>query len=95
MSRPNLLSKWGVPVPDDENGHVVYVWFDALLNYITGLRLHQQAGGSTGDFRTTHIIGKDILWFHAVVWIAMLRALGGRNVTLPAQIAVHGHILTA
>ena len=52
---------WGIPVPDDPS-HVFYVWFDALINYISG-------GPWPVD---VHIIGKDILWFHTVIWLSML-----------------------
>ncbi len=80
---------WGVPVPW-EPGHVFYVWFDALLNYITA------AGyGDSGEFERrwpadVHLIGKDILRFHAVYWPAMLLAAG---VEVPRQIFAHGFLL--
>ena len=74
ISRSNF--KWGIPVPDDP-GQVIYVWFDALINYIT------MAGWGTDEARfartwpaDVHIIGKDILRFHAVLWPAMLMAAG-------------------
>ena len=70
---------WGIKVPWDAS-HVVYVWFDALLNYITavgygaGRRGVRRAAG-----RRMHLVGKDILRFHAVIWPAMLMAAGPRR----------------
>jgi methionyl-tRNA synthetase len=74
VTRTNF--SWGIPMPDAP-GHVIYVWIDALLNYATALG---RADGTTGprakywpaDY---HVIGKEILWFHAVIWPAMLMAL--------------------
>jgi methionyl-tRNA synthetase len=80
---------WGVQVPW-EPGHVFYVWFDALLNYITA------AGyGDADEFdrrwpADIHLIGKDILRFHAVYWPAMLIAAG---VEVPLQVFAHGFLL--
>ena len=78
---------WGIPLPFDP-GHITYVWFDALLNYITG------AGYGTDPERfaqlwphATHIVGKDILRFHAVVWPALLQAAG---IAPPRQVFAHG-----
>lgn len=85
ISRATL--KWGIPLPQDPD-HVVYVWIDALSNYITALGF-----GSENDalyrkyWPGIHIIGKEILWFHAVYWPAMLMSLGE---PLPAQIFAHG-----
>jgi len=86
ISRSTL--KWGVPMPNDP-GHVVYVWIDALSNYITALGY-----GSEDDARyrrywpaDLHLIGKEILWFHAVYWPAMLLSLGE---PLPRRIFAHG-----
>ncbi|MFN4241964.1 MAG: methionine--tRNA ligase [Tepidisphaerales bacterium] len=83
ISRPSL--KWGIPMPNDP-GHVLYVWIDALSNYVTAL------GMPPGDGRgywpaSVHLIGKEILWFHAVYWPAMLMALGW---PLPKQLFAHG-----
>ncbi len=80
---------WGVPVPW-EPGHVFYVWFDALLNYITA-----SGYGDSDEFARrwpadVHLIGKDILRFHAVYWPAMLMAAG---VEVPRQIFAHGFLL--
>jgi methionyl-tRNA synthetase len=78
---------WGIPVPGDTR-HVIYVWFDALLNYISGI------GYPGPRFRqywpaSVHIIGKDIIWFHAVIWPAILRAAG---LPLPRTVHAHGHL---
>lgn len=80
---------WGIPVPFD-NTHVVYVWFDALINYITG------AGYATDHDKfdriwpaNVHVIGKDITRFHVVIWPAMLMAAG---VPLPEQVFAHGFV---
>ncbi len=79
--------KWGVPVPGDPD-HIVYVWFDALLNYVTALG----APDDTERFRRywpadLHLIGKDIIWFHCVIWPAMLMALGYEP---PRTVFAHG-----
>lgn len=83
--------KWGIPVPGDDN-HVVYVWFDALLNYLTGIGYEDYIGGKNEDFTgffksVNHIVGKDILKFHAVYWPIMLFALG---LEPPKTILAHG-----
>jgi len=84
---------WGIPVPDDP-AQVMYVWFDALGNYITALgygggddRLYQEFW--TGDGERLHTIGKGILRFHAVYWPAMLLAAG---LPLPSTVFVHGYL---
>jgi methionyl-tRNA synthetase len=86
VSRATL--KWGIPLPNDP-AHVVYVWIDALSNYITALGY-----GSENDLLfkrywpvDVHLIGKEILWFHAVYWPAMLLSLG---LPLPKQLFAHG-----
>nr|QBK89526.1 MAG: methionyl-tRNA synthetase [Pithovirus LCPAC001] len=71
---------WGIPVPKNDK-HVFYVWFDALLNYISGVKTYRSS---------IHIIGKDILWFHSVVWIGMLLSA---KLPLPEKIFVHGFIV--
>ncbi|MBR5753405.1 MAG: methionine--tRNA ligase, partial [Clostridia bacterium] len=80
--------KWGIPVTFDE-GHVIYVWIDALSNYITGIGYDPD--GSSDQYRKywpadVHIIGKDIVRFHTIYWPIMLMALGE---PLPKQ--VYGH----
>jgi methionyl-tRNA synthetase len=82
---------WGVPVPWDE-GHVFYVWFDALLNYVTALSYARPGEDLTETFwpASFHIIGKDILKFHTVFWPALLMAAG---MELPEHVFVHGFLL--
>ena len=85
--------KWGIPV-DFDPGHVVYVWIDALSNYITSLGF--DADGNHGDLyrkywpADVHIIGKDILRFHTIYWPIMLMALGEQ---LPKQVFGHPWLL--
>jgi methionyl-tRNA synthetase len=72
--------KWGIPVPGDP-GHVIYVWIDALTNYLTALGGPGAVASGSGPAaawwsRAHHLIGKDILRFHAVYWPAMLMAAG-------------------
>jgi methionyl-tRNA synthetase len=88
ISRTSI--SWGVPLPWDP-AHVTYVWYDALINYLTAL------GFGTDDERFAtwwpavhHLIGKDILRFHCVYWPAMLMAAG---IDPPADIFVHGYLL--
>ncbi len=88
LSRSQLT--WGVEVPWDE-GHVFYVWFDALLNYYTALSFAREGEDLTEQFWPAfHIIGKDILKFHAVFWPAMLMAA---DIELPREIFIHGFLL--
>src|ERR687895_792852 len=89
LSRARL--KWGVPVPwDDEQ--VIYVWIDALLNYYTALSYAREGEDLTDRFwpATVHLIGKDILKFHAVIWPAMLMAAG---IEVPERVGIHGFLL--
>jgi methionyl-tRNA synthetase len=82
---------WGIPVLNSSK-HVMYVWFDALTNYISGLSLLDDDAKPLHTYWTNaiHVIGKDILWFHAVIWPCMLMSAG---IPLPQRIAVHGFIL--
>ena len=87
VSRRGL--SWGIPFPDHPD-HVVYVWFDALINYVTGV------GFGTDDAlfakwwpADVHVIGKDITRFHCLYWPAMLMAAG---VELPRQVYAHGFL---
>ena len=79
---------WGIPVPGDEN-HVMYVWFDALSNYLTAAGYPDREPGSADSFwpASLHVVGKDILRFHAVYWPAFLMAAG---LPLPKRIFAHG-----
>ena len=82
---------WGVPVPWDP-GHVFYVWFDALLNYVTALSFARPGEDLTDRFWPAQfqLIGKDILKFHAVYWPALLMAA---DLELPEHLFVHGFLL--
>src|SRR3954447_18147418 len=82
---------WGVPVPWDD-AHVFYVWFDALLNYYTALGFARDGEDLTQRFwpATFHVMGKDILKFHAVFWPAMLLAA---ELPLPRHLFIHGYLL--
>ncbi len=85
VSRTNF--SWGIKVPDDEK-HVMYVWFDALSNYLTATCYPStKALDYWNNSKILHVIGKDILRFHAVYWPAFLIAA---NLSLPHQILVHG-----
>jgi methionyl-tRNA synthetase len=86
ISRATL--KWGIEMPNDP-GHVLYVWIDALSNYITALG---HSSGDDGNFKKfwpadLHLIGKEILWFHAVYWPAMLFSL---DLPIPEKLFAHG-----
>jgi methionyl-tRNA synthetase len=90
ISRATL--KWGIPLPHDPD-HVVYVWIDALSNYITALGYASpKESGDESLFKKfwpadIHLIGKEILWFHTVYWPAMLFSL---NLPLPKTVFAHG-----
>jgi methionyl-tRNA synthetase len=86
--------KWGIPVPDDP-GHVIYVWLDALLNYITALGFGSPDKKDQERFAhywpvDVHMIGKEIVRFHCVYWPAVLMAAG---LPLPKSIVAHGWLL--
>ncbi len=82
--------KWGIPVTFDEK-HVVYVWIDALSNYITALGYENSAHNDYEKYwpADVHMVAKDIMRFHAIIWPAMLMAL---DLPLPKHLAVHGWI---
>ncbi len=100
ITRPAARLNWGIPIPFD-TGYVTYVWFDALVNYISIPAAHGDAvalaaiGSPSSSANSQlslwpadlHIIGKDILKFHAVYWPIMLKAAGA---PLPKQLLVHG-----
>ena len=83
---------WGIKVPSNKN-HVIYVWLDALTNYISALNYPNEQDSLYKDFwpATIHLIGKDILRFHAVYWPAFLLAA---NILPPKRIYGHGWILS-
>jgi len=89
ISITRASQKWGIPVPFDRES-VVYVWFDALINYASAVGL----GGDEALFRRwwpadLHIVGKDITRFHAVIWPAMLLSAG---IALPRKVFGHGFV---
>ena len=91
ISRNKTKLPWGVEMPNDPN-HVVWVWVDAYFNYITALGMPEVGDEHDGRFAKywpadVHLIGKDILWFHAVYWPCMLMAL---DLPLPKTIFAHG-----
>ncbi len=87
LSVSRTTFNWGIPVPGNDR-HVIYVWFDALSNYITALGYPDQSGNFK-DFWPVdvHLIGKDILRFHAVYWPTFLMAAG---LPLPKKVFAHG-----
>lgn len=85
---------WGIPVPFDEK-HVTYVWFDALLNYLTAVGYGQPGQDNAALLAkfwpaNFHVVGKDIIRFHCVIWPAMLMALG---IDLPKHVFAHGFLM--
>ena len=82
--------KWGIPVTFDDK-HVIYVWIDALSNYISALGFYNDAYNDFDKFwpADVHMVAKDIMRFHAIIWPAMLMAL---DLPLPKHLAVHGWI---
>lgn len=88
ISRTNF--DWGVPVPGDDK-HVMYVWLDALTNYITGIGYPDTQGEDYKKYwpANFHVVGKDIIRFHCVYWPAFLMAA---DLELPKQIFAHGFI---
>jgi methionyl-tRNA synthetase len=86
LSVSRTTFKWGIPVPGDER-HVMYVWFDALSNYLTAL---QEPEDNTRFWASAvHLVGKDILRFHAIFWPAFLMAAG---IEPPQQVFAHGFL---
>ncbi len=79
---------WGIPVPGDER-HVMYVWVDALTNYITALGYPDKSGLYAKYWPAVHIIGKDIVRFHTVYWPAFLMSAG---LEIPARVYAHGFL---
>ncbi len=88
ISRPKEKISWGIPVPGDDT-QVIYVWFEALLNYITVLGYPDHADFKKFWPADLQVIGKDILRFHAAIWPGILLGLGLR---LPKAIYAHGFI---
>lgn len=88
VSRPSSKISWGIPVPGDTT-QTMYVWFDALMNYITTLGYPNHPDFTTFWPADVQVIGKDILRFHAAIWPAMLMSL---KQPLPKKLYVHGHV---
>ena len=96
VSRPKERASWGIPVPNDED-HRIYVWLDALTNYLTVFGLGQGA-----DFKDkllqenvkkiVHIMGRDIVKFHCIYWPAFLRSAFGKPI-FPKHVLTHCHWL--
>lgn len=101
ISRQKTSVSWGIPVPDDD-GHVMYVWLDALSNYLTalgyggnprpGMGTHSEESILEKYWPAVHLVGKDILRFHTVYWFSFLHAAG---LPLPAGVYAHGMWLDA
>jgi methionyl-tRNA synthetase len=90
LSVSRVSVKWGIPVPGDPK-HTIYVWLDALSNYITAIGWgNDYYTGFDKYWPALHLIGKDILRFHAVYWPAFLMAAG---IELPKKLFVHGMLL--
>lgn len=108
LSISRTTFNWGIPVPEGfHEKHVMYVWMDALTNYLTGVNGISLLGGTTTDDDTqtmdkinieglskfwpanVHIIGKDILWFHTVIWPCLLMSAG---LPLPKCVFAHGFV---
>ncbi len=89
LSRPKL--KWGMQLPWDPSQRM-YVWFDALLNYVTALAFAREGEDLTERYwpANLHVIAKDILKFHAVIWPALLMAA---DMEYPQRMAIHGYLL--
>lgn len=88
VSRPADKLAWGIPVPGDKT-QVMYVWFEALMNYITVLGYPEHTDFTTFWPANVQVVGKDISRFHAAIWPGMLMALG---LPLPKMLYVHGFI---
>ena len=88
LSISRTTFKWGVPVPGNDK-HVMYVWVDALTNYITAAGYPDTGGEKWQRWPATHIIGKDIVRFHAVYWPAFLMSAG---IELPKRVYAHGFL---
>ena len=89
ISRPRSRVYWGIELPFDSS-HTVYVWIDALLNYVSGIGyLRDDEKFEKYWSNVHHIIGKDILWFHTVIWFSVLKML---DIEPPKKLLVHAYI---
>jgi methionyl-tRNA synthetase len=86
--------KWGIPMPDGfDSKHVMYVWFDALSNYTSGIRFFDDTSPLRKYWPAQrHIIGKDIIWFHCVIWPCILMSA---KIPLPMSVFSHGFVNAA
>jgi methionyl-tRNA synthetase len=96
LSISRTTFSWGIPVPEGfKDSHVMYVWLDALSNYLTGVNaLGVNDDGSIEGLEkfweaNVHIIGKDILWFHTVIWPCLLMSA---KIPLPKTVFAHGFV---
>ena len=90
VSRPRERLSWGIPVPDDDT-QTIYVWLDALVNYVTKANYPFQIPGEEhlkGWPADCHVVGKDIVRFHCIYWPAFLMAL---DIEPPKQVLTHAH----
>ncbi len=87
LSVSRTTFRWGIPVPHDDD-HVIYVWFDALINYLSGINYFDENSPCQPLWPADlHLIGKEIAWFHAVIWPCMLMSAG---IPLPQKVFSHG-----
>lgn len=91
ISRPKKNLAWGIQVPDDDD-QVMYVWFEALMNYLTVLGYPDGQNYAKFWPADVQVIGKDISRFHTAIWPAMLIAL---DLPLPKNLLIHGHVLSS
>lgn len=94
LSISRTTFSWGIPVPEGfEPNHVMYVWVDALSNYLTGVDAQRIENDKIGLDKfwpaNVHVIGKDILWFHTVIWPCLLMSAG---LPLPKTVFAHGFV---
>ena len=93
LSASRTSFDWGIPLPFDEK-HVTYVWFDALINYLTAIGYGQEGDEAAAELArrwpAQHIVGKDITRFHCVIWPAMLMAAG---IEVPKGVFAHGFLM--
>ena len=90
IARPKSRVWWAIEIPWDPN-YTVYVWFDALLNYLTGVEyLRNEERFRKYWSEVHHVIGKDILWFHTVIWFSILKAL---DLPPPKRLIVHAFVI--
>jgi len=90
IARPSERVWWGIKLPFDEK-YTIYVWFDALLNYVSGIGyLMDNEKFNKYWSNVHHVIGKDILWFHTTVWFSVLRSL---DIPPPKKVLVHAFLI--